>query len=671
MAKTNLQRKISYYQRFLEEAKNSPHSKKYEDVCTALKNLIELSEEQKKPGVKISPASLDALKTSYRNVQTACNEYFAHEEEFSSFEQKRKGVIKDISSMLSKDLTVLDACNPMEPVTLSELIDKSRTRTIVLSPNDIQSMGASLSSRIPLKTIKGTKGFFTIKSTYNQDEKWAKNLDKYKDIFGSISEKCKNRMELLKTDKDLQDRFSEQCPAFTIETYANQGRDEFATKKILDVAVALGLGDTPEQANYTIKMNKGLKKHLINFISDIIPVTNTHLVMNDAGIKKDSVLSSRNCAMTDMAKLLDCEGLLANSIPMKIRIGDKEVEGVFMETVDGSDINRMKENDPMLYADSSSFENAEALKQFTDLQVFDFICGNVDRHMGNIIFQFGSKGDKSVTLNGIKGIDNDCSFGTPQIQEGKQIKKMVNPENMQFITTSMFENIMKLSRETVAMKLGTHHLSKEEINAVWDRITMVKDAIENNKIKRIDNDYWKTNLLSNCDTKENNYFDRLKGMAIDCSKDELGFTVAESEINYAQDSTDKTVMFDKLDEITTLRESLNKAKSIIYDSSEYKLMDNSFKKIETLTKKFREEYGSADMVPRAQANLLRSAYVELANTTSKYITLKSLVPSTVRGEKRLQGARDLLNFATDTLKDMLAEKDLDAGEAENEQDMEL
>ena len=43
MAKTNLQRKLSYYKRVIEEGKNSPHSQSYGEVSAALNKLVEIS----------------------------------------------------------------------------------------------------------------------------------------------------------------------------------------------------------------------------------------------------------------------------------------------------------------------------------------------------------------------------------------------------------------------------------------------------------------------------------------------------------------------------------------------------------------------------------------------------------------------------------------------------
>jgi hypothetical protein len=56
------------------------------------------------------------------------------------------------------------------------------------------------------------------------------------------------------------------------------------------------------------------------------PMLNQRGIMNVAGIKKGANISSRNCAMTDMANLLGCCNILAESRPMEIELDGKKVK---------------------------------------------------------------------------------------------------------------------------------------------------------------------------------------------------------------------------------------------------------------------------------------------------------------------------------------------------------
>ena len=53
-------------------------------------------------------------------------------------------------------------------------------------------------------------------------------------------------------------------------------------------------------------------------------------------------------------------------------------------------------------------ENGVLKRQAADLQALDCICGQIDRHMNNVMFQVDPRTGGIV---GLKGIDNDMSFG--------------------------------------------------------------------------------------------------------------------------------------------------------------------------------------------------------------------------------------------------------------------
>ena len=133
MAKTNLQRKASYYDRFIKEYKESDLSKKYESFYTSLEKLVEISKNLNNPKIQMTPQSFKDLKASYKSVLKECSKYLkTDEKQLNDFEKSQKGIVKDIARVLYKDMKVLVECNPMEPGSLSEIIGKSRNYTVVL-----------------------------------------------------------------------------------------------------------------------------------------------------------------------------------------------------------------------------------------------------------------------------------------------------------------------------------------------------------------------------------------------------------------------------------------------------------------------------------------------------------------------------------------------------------
>ena len=169
MAKTFLQRNVSYYDRLIKEAENSPYAQNYQKVCTALKALVETTNKLRDKNHKMSTEEYKELTDRYNKVQSVCEEYAKNKDNFDDFEKKRSGIVKDISSVVKKDMDVLLKCNPLNPGSLSEIMEKSRTHTIVLDKDSIKKAGGAQSSRWPIKTISGKKGFFTPKTVFNLD----------------------------------------------------------------------------------------------------------------------------------------------------------------------------------------------------------------------------------------------------------------------------------------------------------------------------------------------------------------------------------------------------------------------------------------------------------------------------------------------------------------------
>ena len=185
MAKTFLQRNVSYYDRLIKEAENSPYAQNYQKVCNALKSLVEITNKLRDKNHKMSEEEYKELTDRYNNVQSVCEEYAKNKDNFDDFEKKRSGIVKDISSVVKKDMDVLLKCNSLNPGSLSEIMEKSRTHTIVLDKDSIKKAGGAQSTRWPIKTISGKKGFFTPKTVFNLDKEWEKGVEKYEQFFST------------------------------------------------------------------------------------------------------------------------------------------------------------------------------------------------------------------------------------------------------------------------------------------------------------------------------------------------------------------------------------------------------------------------------------------------------------------------------------------------------
>ena len=652
MPQTNIERKASYYERVIEDSQKSPLSPKYEAVSKALKELMELSRNLNNPDVKMTAEDYENLNGKYSAVQAACSTYLESDVEISKFEKSRMGIIKDIARVTQKDMDMLAKCDTKQPGSLSEVIAKSRTRTAVINSGDIKKIGEAMSSRIPLKTPSGKKGFFTPESTYNSDVKWAEVIDKFIDKFGKVSKDCREKLEELKKSEIQKELFCEDCPTVSFDELMKSGNMFAAGQAIIRVSRAIGIEDITSAFNDY----PDLRGDVIKFIGAMAPLVNQRGVMEAAGIKKNANISNRNCAMTDVAKMLGCNHLLANSVPMTIVIDGKEQKGVFMESADGNDIHRLKEDDLIFKANGNSFNEPQFLKQMIDLEVLDFICGNVDRHSGNMIYQFDKNEKGKVVLKGIKGIDNDCSFGTPDVYRKKPVLHLVSIDQMQYIRQETLNKLLTIDKEKLEITFASYNFSKDEIDAVCRRVEMVKKAVKKDKIKVVPEDFFDGKDIKKMEFNKDNYLCRMQEWAEDFTKQSLNpkkeiDKSKDTTIHYVVDDACKAVMYNKQNEITALRDKMDKAKAIFHNSSEYTMMESRFKKIETLTKEIGE-LDDPGKIPQDKAEALEQAYTELVERAFRYVQLKKLVPSTELGKMRRDLAQDLMEFAHDTLKEI-------------------
>lgn len=196
---------------------------------------------------------------------------------------------------------------------------------------------------------------------------------------------------------------------------------------------------------------------------------------NQLGIKDGSELAYRNCAMTAVSKALgfDC---LADSYKVNISDNGKITEGVFMEKAKGVDFVNMADWETRDKILTNGFNDKRFLKSISDLQVLDYICGNVDRHEGNLFYKI----DENNKICGVIGIDNDSSFGT-KIKEPNQFQNMLMPiDFMKAIDQKTAEKVNKLTGEQLKGILSPFNLSKDEINASITRLNQLKTAIKLN-----------------------------------------------------------------------------------------------------------------------------------------------------------------------------------------------
>ena len=161
---------------------------------------------------------------------------------------------------------------------------------------------------------------------------------------------------------------------------------------------------------------KGLKK-MPCAVNDIITTMHDlHVAMNQrdfarqvAKIDDGDNVSNRNVATSILARALGLRDMVAESEMVSVTIDGKTMTGVSMEGVEGQDLfqkqwEARQTNQQLRYSSG-------ALRDLLSLQVFDLICGQIDRKGNNYISQFETDSQGCLVLRSFKAIDNDMAFG--------------------------------------------------------------------------------------------------------------------------------------------------------------------------------------------------------------------------------------------------------------------
>lgn len=387
---------------------------------------------------------------------------------------------------LSKAYLEYKNVKPSDTVSLHESMENFRLEEVKLSNNDLKRVGANLSSRIQLNAEidgKKVKGVFTPTSYFNPQERYDKILadlkvkyPAYSSFWDTLNDKQFYTAGVVVFSSNLFIDFQTGL--------AKDKNDRTITQTLDDVGRITYLnGDNgpigTEFRKY--KEDPVFFGALCDFASQAEQFQ-TYRGMNgfDLGVKEGANIDIRNCAMTSVAKLIGTEDLIANSRQIQIKMPDGKTKvGTFMEFVDGKDVNNLGAIDEMKVLKPEDFDTPTLKKQLADLQVLDYISGNIDRHGGNMLYNIDPKTHKVV---GIKGIDNDASFVAYEINKERGLGKLFPVTEMRAINEKMANRILALDESQLEATLHGYGLSEAEVKAAWKRVTDLQEEIKKAKI---------------------------------------------------------------------------------------------------------------------------------------------------------------------------------------------
>ena len=373
-----------------------------------------------------------------------------------------------LRSILQKDLSQLSAMQPDGVHSLAELVGE-QNQVVTISDSKLSTEGGALSSRIPVSIKQNgqqIQGFFTK----------ADHLTEVQEVLASIDHVKKENPKLEKLINNLFNGKS-------------------TSEKIYLINIGSGLNSfrlTPEFAEECLisahreakDWNTDLMMKTLGCLQSIAAPFNKKTMMRvssyagDLGIEPGARVDSRNSAMSLVANMLGQPELLARSKPLTVVYNGEPVEGTFMELAKGSDRANISKNDPILKCSRDSYNNAKLLKSIADMQIVDFLCGNVDRHGGNLTYIVDTSDPEHPKVTGVQGIDNDLSFGVRRMGGDTTFFEGTTPFNdILVISRSMAEKVLAMDAQKYIHSLRGQGLEADACQAAARRLNKLQEKI--------------------------------------------------------------------------------------------------------------------------------------------------------------------------------------------------
>ena len=222
-----------------------------------------------------------------------------------------------------------------------------------------------------------------------------------------------------------------------------------------------------------------LKQLYVNINELLVPLG----IADEGGIAN---MSRRNVATSRVAELLGVGDLVARSRSAEIydKATGKTIRGNLMDQAEG--VGRNKVGDKLKKGEYS----AGFMRDMMNLQVLDMLCGQVDRHTGNLMFRTDEKTGK---VFGIQGIDNDGAFGTgvdaaSAKEYNRKDARVFDPNSLEmvipFMDAKLARRIEELDEQMLKYVLYDL-LTEPEVEAAMKRLKLLKNGIRKAKEEQL------------------------------------------------------------------------------------------------------------------------------------------------------------------------------------------
>ena len=494
-----------------------------------------------------------------------------------------------IRSVLGQDLQHLHSVQRHGNENLPALIEQSRTHVYNVDGQEMAHFGANVSNRLAI-TIPGpngdVRGFFT-ESVNTTKEEEQQTL---------VQDTMKEHPELRQVLQNAQLQNYNNGISIKLARKSWMDEDVDFLKNMLEVIL-------PEEAvrEQLLKDDTQLSGFL-SFLDRYDALESKYESLESYKTGKNDKTDQRNCAMSAIADLMGMQDLLAHAEPVQIQFtknGQRQtLSGSFMHFANGQDITQQIPGQGLLNVDAPvESETASVKKQMADLQVLDYICGNVDRHSGNFFYQLDETDPAHPRLVGIQGIDNDTSFTTyvGNVEESKAPGQLPIPTSMLAIRKQTAAQVEALDRDMLKTLLRNYALTEEQVDAVWTRTQKLQaairegreffrekpaDTLSDHHLRELDDDAFERIRLENfADSANTNHFQKLKDVTLQAAIIHLESAASKAQTEYLNNMS---VFHDQFQQFGDLWQKLKDADSVFRKRPEYSELLRSVKSLDEL-----------------------------------------------------------------------------------------
>lgn len=174
----------------------------------------------------------------------------------------------------------------------------------------------------------------------------------------------------------------------------------------------------PESLQQIDIEDKEIQKKLREILLRYQMWSNRQISCGNAKIDEGESLSARNILTSRMAYLMNLPGLVANANAATLHHSNREEQAyIAMEQAKGEAhgaiLERAKERGKKV------IYTPEAVRQFSCLQLFDALCGQIDRHANNRFVTVTEETEQYIKIGSVQAIDHDLSFGNLNFEDLK------------------------------------------------------------------------------------------------------------------------------------------------------------------------------------------------------------------------------------------------------------